>query len=104
MNDKYVNITRDIILNLVDKENITVFLFGSRTEKDFRHDSDIDVGFISKGKLDTRLFNKIYEALENSIVPYHVDLVDFNKTNRNFRKIALEKIQIWNKAKDSDIN
>ena len=104
MSDKYLNIARDIILNIIDRENVTVFLFGSRADRNFVHNSDIDVGFLSNKKLDDTLFSKINEALDESIVPYHFDLVDFSKTDKRFRSIALNKIEIWNRAKDSNIN
>lgn len=79
-------------------------MFGSRVKKNVKHDSDIDIGFISKNKLEQKLFNKIIEALEESIVPYHVDLIDFAKVDNEFKKIALREIEIWNKAKDLDIS
>ncbi|MGB9591769.1 MAG: nucleotidyltransferase family protein [Candidatus Kryptoniota bacterium] len=104
MHNKYLEITRKIILNLIDKETVTVFLFGSRVGKNVKHDSDIDIGFISKNKLEQKLFSKIAEALEESIVPYHVDLIDFGKLEKEFKEIALGEIEIWNKAKDLDIN
>ncbi len=94
MNNKYLNITRDIILNLIDRERITVFLFGSREEENYTHSSDIDVGFLSKDEIDVNLFSKINEALEESIIPYHIDLVDFSKTNKRFKKFALKNIEI----------
>ena len=104
MKNKYVELTREIILNLIDQEEVTLFLFGSRAGKDFKHSSDIDIGFISKKKLEQRLFGKIREALEESIIPYHVDLIDFGKVDKEFKKIALGEIEIWNKAKDLSIN
>jgi len=98
--EKYLSITRDIVLSKIDKEIVTVFLFGSRTGKEYNHGSDIDIGFMSNKKLDRNIFNRINEELERSIVPYHVDLIDFGNVDKNFRKIALEKIEIWNRAKD----
>ncbi len=102
--NKYVELVREIVLGLIDKRSITVFLFGSRAGKDYFHNSDIDVGFLSHEEIDNKLFNKINESIEESLVPYHVDLIDFNNTDENFRKIALREIEIWNKAKNTNIN
>jgi len=66
-------------------------LFGSRAGKIFRPSSDIDVGFIAKHKLGQRLFNGIREALDESIIPYHIDLVDFGTADKEFKNIALKK-------------
>jgi uncharacterized protein len=98
--EKYIRMTRDIVLSIIDKEIVTVFLFGSRAGKDFKHGSDLDIGFISNKKLEGNIFSRINEAVEKSFIPYHVDLIDFGKVDENFRRIALEKIEIWNKAKD----
>lgn len=104
LKNKYLELTRQIILSMVNKEELTIFLFGSRVGNDFRPRSDIDVGFISNKKLEPKLFGKIREALEESIIPYHIDLVDFGNVDNEFKKIALRKIEIWNKARDLSIN
>lgn len=103
-NNKYINIARKIVLDLINKDEVTVFLFGSRAGTNYIHDSDIDIGFMGRKQLDSKLFNRISESLENSLVPYHFDLIDFNKTDEEFRKIALRKIEIWNRAKNTNIN
>jgi len=102
--NKYIGIAREIVLNLIDKENVTVFLFGSRAGNNFIHDSDIDIGFLSNNILDNKLFNRISESLEESLVPYHFDLIDFNKTDEAFKNSALKNIELWNKAKNISIN
>lgn len=104
LKNKYVELTREIILSFIDKEEVTLFLFGSRAENNFKYNSDIDVGFISNKKIEQKLFSKIREALEESIIPYHIDLVDFGTVDKEFKKIALREIEIWNKAKDLSIN
>ena len=102
--DEYLNIVKSTILSLVDKNKVSVFLFGSRADNNYRHDSDVDVGFWANEGLDKNLFIKINELLEESIVPYHIDLVDFSRTNESFRKIALKNIVIWNKTKNFELN
>jgi predicted nucleotidyltransferase len=102
--DEYLNIVKSTILSLIDKNKVTVFLFGSRADNSCRHDSDVDVGFWANEELDNNLFSKINELLEESIVPYHIDLVDFSRTDEHFRKIALKNIEIWNKTKNFNLN
>ena len=104
INRKYIDITREIILSIIDRNNTTVFLFGSRAENSARSNSDIDIGFMCEKKIEDKLFNRIRAALDESIVPFHVDLIDFNNCDTRFREIALEKIEIWNNAKNSFIN
>ena len=68
-----------------------------------RH-SDVDIGFLGKEALDQRVIRKISDELEESVVPYHIDLVDFFKVDTRFKKIALKRISLWNKAKNIPIN
>lgn len=98
--DKYRNIAKNTVLDLINKETTSVFLFGSRAENANSGDSDLDIGFLSNKKIDLLLFHKIREALENSIVPYHIDLVDFYNADDDFSKIASDSIIIWNKSKN----
>jgi predicted nucleotidyltransferase len=42
--NKYIDITKEIILSLVDREKIPVFLYGSRAANNAKQDSDIDIG------------------------------------------------------------
>ena len=98
--DKYINIAKNTVLDLINRETTSVFLFGSRAENANADDSDLDIGFLSNKKIDVLLFHKIREALENSIVPYHIDLVDFYNADDEFSKIATDNILIWNKAKN----
>ncbi len=102
-NNRYINLAKEIILNFVDKEEITVFLFGSRATNNCLHSSDIDIGFYSETPIDNYLLNKISRALDESRVPYHFDLIDFTKVDENFKSVALENYIIWNKGKNSII-
>jgi len=60
----------------------------------------MDIGFISEERIDLLIFHRIREALENSSVPYHLDLVDFSNKKSNFQKIAMKEIIVWNKLKN----
>lgn len=99
-NNKYIEIAKEKILEIIDKDNISVFVFGSMADNTYTKSSDLDIGFIGENKIDSLIFHKIRTSLEESIVPFHVDLVDFNKVDNNFKKIAMENIIIWNKAKN----
>ena len=101
---KYMEIAKEITLNLIDKEKITVFLYGSRATGNAMHDSDIDIGLWSPVRIDSSIIRRINDAFEDSIVPYHVDITDFSKVNSRFKKIATENIIIWNKGTDFNLS
>jgi uncharacterized protein len=102
-NNKYIDITKEIVLSLVDKEKISVFLYGSRAANNARHDSDIDIGLWSPEILDSSLIRRINDAIEESVVPYHIDITDFSKVSSDFKKIATEEIILWNKGTDFEL-
>jgi uncharacterized protein len=107
MNDfeiKYLNIAKEIILKSIDKNKFTVFLFGSRADKTNLSNSDIDVGFIGDEPISSIILSKIYSEIEESIVPYHIDLIDFYKVDPKFKEMALKKVIIWNQTKDFKLN
>lgn len=47
--------------------------------------------------------SNIEDELEESIIPYTVDLIDFKNVTADFKKIALEDIIVWNRPKNIKI-
>ena len=68
--------------------DVQVFLFGSRATGTNRKWSDADVGIITKEKLGNEILF-IQDDLEQSDIPYRVDVVDFNAVSPQFAKVAL---------------
>ena len=100
MSDKYLELAKKIILDLTTDENIEIFLFGSRATKNFRWNSDIDIGLLSKKKVNRKIISRIYEELQNSRVPYHIDIVDFLDVDEKFKNAALKNRVVWKKGKN----
>lgn len=89
--------SEDFLKKLLKKKlpaDSTIFLFGSRTKKNHSKSSDIDIGVISE-KLDKKAIINIKENIEESFVPFKVDIVDFSKVDENFKKEALRSIIQW---------
>ena len=101
--DDYLQIVKDIILAHIDKESVFAFLFGSRALNKHRQKADIDIGIFTTDETTETNIHHIINAIEESIVPYKVDIIDFNKADKNFKKIALQHIVIWNQPKDLTI-
>ncbi len=66
------------------------FIFGSRSTNSHQKYSDIDLGITGNTPLNSTTFFAIESALENSNLPYRVDLVDFTKVSPRFRTIAMQ--------------
>lgn len=99
-----INIVKEIILKRVPLDDYSVFLFGSRAVGNNHEMSDIDVGIWGEKPLDIVIKLNLEEELEECIVPYKIDLVDFYQVGEDFKHYALEKIDIWNLSKNSILN
>ncbi len=97
---KYLAIAKDIVLKHVDNTQYAVFLFGSRAKGRHGRSADVDIGIAGDKPLDCSLVAAIQEELDASIVPYHVDIVDFYSVDSHFRQHALRSAVIWNKTKN----
>lgn len=84
---------KDIIFRFLDPKKYQVFIFGSRVTGKAKKFSDYDVGIFGKKPIPWRILAAIEEALEESDLPYRVDVVDFSLVTSNFKKIALSKIK-----------
>ncbi|MBU4210907.1 nucleotidyltransferase domain-containing protein [Patescibacteria group bacterium] len=82
----------EIVFKYFDKKKVKAFVFGSRAVGKKRKFSDVDVGLISKGKMSVMKKMAIEEELEESNIPYTVDVVDFYNVDEKFKKIALKKV------------
>jgi len=96
---KYINLLKEIILSRIDTEKVMVFLFGSRALANHSSRADVDIGLLTDGKFPHHLFHKIRNAIDESIIPWEVDLVDFTRVTPSFKEAALKDIVIWNKPK-----
>ena len=106
-NEKYLNILKEIVLSIIEPREVMVFLFGSRAIGEYTKGADADIGLLSDKKIPTKLYHQIRNAIDESIVPWKVDIVDFTRVEPAFKEHALKKIIIWNKPatlKNADIN
>ncbi len=100
MSDKYLELAKKIILDLTTDENIEIFLFRPRASKNFRRNSDIDIGLLSKEKVNRKIISRIYDELQNPRMPYHIDIVDFLDVDEEFKNAALKNRVVWKKGKN----
>jgi predicted nucleotidyltransferase len=92
---KYLERVKETVLNRLKGEPATVILFGSRARGDGSAGSDVDVGIIPKGMIDKGKLSLLREELENSNIPYKVELVNFAEVSAGFAKIALKDSVVW---------
>lgn len=91
----YIDITKQIFLKHLTATDYRVFLFGCRACGNAKKFSDIDMGIAGKEKLPLLLKLAIEDAIDETIVPFKVDIVDFYELDEKFKKEALSKVIYW---------
>lgn len=87
--DKSLIMVKKIISNFIDLNRYQLFVFGSRAKGTARKFSDYDVGIAGKKEVPFKKLALIKEALEDSDLPYIIDVVDLVSASQEFQKIAL---------------
>lgn len=91
--EKTLKEIKKIIFRFLDSKRYQVFVFGSRATGKAEKYSDYDIGIIGKKPVQWSVLAKIDDALEESDLPYKVDVVDFSLVSDDFKKVALSKIK-----------
>ncbi len=81
----HVQHIKDIIFKYLPADKYNVFLFGSRASESHRKWSDFDIGVKGDSKIPQITLSKIEGELEESDIPYKVDVVDFSRVSGKFR-------------------
>jgi predicted nucleotidyltransferase len=92
-------VIQKVIAKHVDTDSAFVFLFGSRASGHSRPASDYDVGIYTGQKIPLSVLAKIDDELEDYPIPVDIEVVDFSKVSEEFKRIALQEIEIWNTPK-----
>jgi hypothetical protein len=84
-----------IMGELKNHHEINVYLFGSRATGRARSRSDVDIGLLSEKPIGAKIVADLKNHIEESSIPYKVDVVDLNRVNDDFRKKALKGAISW---------
>lgn len=89
----YLGEMKKIIANRLDLETYRLFLFGSRAVGQNRRFSDYDLGILGPKKVSATALALISADLDDSEIPYRVELVDFQNVSESFRRVAMKKVK-----------
>ena len=93
--DQYLRQTFEIIAAHMKEYPARIYLFGSRASGTARIFSDCDIGIEPLRNLPVGHLSRLREKLEESRVPYVVEVVDLSQANEEFaRKVRGEGI-LW---------
>ena len=91
MEEKHFEIVKKIINKHLEAKENKAFIFGSRANETNLKYSDLDIAIEGK-KIPASKYFEILSELEESMLPFRVDLVPFYEVSEKFRKIAKKKI------------
>ncbi|HWQ65854.1 MAG TPA: nucleotidyltransferase domain-containing protein [Methanospirillum sp.] len=83
------------VLSYLQDEPVTVILFGSRARGTAHRGSDVDIGLIPHGEVNSKTLTLLREGLEEFATPWIIELVDISKTDESFRSHAMREGIIW---------
>ena len=76
---------RRLVVEALGEHDAAVYLFGSMATGEVRHASDVDVAILPRDDLPPTFFARLADAIEESTIPYQVDLVDLRRVSPAFR-------------------
>ena len=92
----YIERIRQLVLSVLADEKANIYLFGSWARGTARHGSDVDVAVEFIGASNERKIADLREQLEESTIPYRVDIVDMSRAAESLcEEIRREGIR-WN--------
>ncbi len=86
--NEHLEKAKNITLHCIKDTTCKVFLFGSRAMRTHHPKSDIDIGIWGKNRLDSQTKLDLVEQMDNSNIPYKVDMVDFFLVSNEFKKTS----------------
>ena len=91
-----LELLKGIVNDVFKGEDATVILFGSRARGDYLETSDVDIGILPGREVDKSKIALFRERLENSNIPYKMDVVDLSRASKEFTQVVLkEGVVIW---------
>lgn len=93
--ERAVERLRRIVLDAIGDRDAAVYLFGSHARGEVRHASDIDVAILPRGELPSAFFAELADTIEESTIPYDVDLVDLRAVSAAFREDVIRTGIKW---------
>jgi len=95
--DKYIERIKKITLEQFEKfENVKIIFFGSRAYgKNVHTGSDVDIAL--EGCFDDTAIINLKEELEESTIPYEVDVINLNIADEEFKDKIYKKGIYWKK-------
>lgn len=87
---KYLEHVKNIINSILQDTNLKIYVFGSRVTGKAKQYSDLDIALKANSEIDSDKITKIKFELEETTIPYKIDVIDLNVISDTFKK-CIEK-------------
>ncbi|MGC4377217.1 nucleotidyltransferase domain-containing protein [Fictibacillus sp. Mic-4] len=94
--DKILEEVKRIVFSCLQNTEAVVYLFGSWARKQERPTSDIDIAVSYTSCLPDGTLTRLRLELEESTIPYRVEIVDLTYSDEQFRNKVKEEGIKWN--------
>lgn len=91
----YLHALRRLIDDYAKGYDVKIYLFGSRAKGTEYKTSDVDIAILPLTPLPQGFMAHLKEKIEESTVPYAVDLIDLSQVEAEFRKKILAEAIEW---------
>ncbi|OHB89371.1 MAG: hypothetical protein A3D89_01460 [Planctomycetes bacterium RIFCSPHIGHO2_02_FULL_52_58] len=92
---KYLLRLKELVINFLKDREVKIILFGSRARGQGYPFSDVDIGIVPSGELNDKELAILRERIEDSNIPYKVEVVNFSEVSKDFKKNALKGAVVW---------
>jgi len=89
----YLEMLKTIVNKQVDTAQSRPVIFGSRATGRAHKFSDIDLGFVGPKPLPRNIQTQLWLALDESDIPYVVDIVDLSVAQADFKEVAEQAME-----------
>ncbi|MBN4077465.1 nucleotidyltransferase domain-containing protein [Sulfobacillus acidophilus] len=94
-NNQYVEQVKNLVLNHFKNYKVKIYFFGSRARNSASMASDVDVAILPLETIERFVFSEIREKLEESNVPYEVDIVNLDDAEDELKEQILREGILW---------
>jgi len=92
---RYLEEIKRLVLSRLGPDDAQVYLFGSWARDDIRQASDIDLAVEPKRGFDEKRLADLADALEESNIPYRVEVVNIRLADNRFRSRVTSEGVTW---------
>lgn len=86
---------KKIIRKAFGRQRVTIVLYGSRARGNARPNSDYDIALKSVRPLPAEIISEIKFRLEESNIPFKVDIVDLAGVSDELKRSISKEGQVW---------